>query len=100
MSIVDSVSSQSARDTEHDVHIKMMEAGQIGFQLAEEIRHLREQVLTLKQEKRILLVNNENLEISIQKGNKIISSLKEKCREQHQIVAELRTKKTKQVIEY
>lgn len=55
--------------------VKMVESGQIGFRLAEEIKVLREELLTLKQEKRILLVSNENLEDSIVGANNTISAM-------------------------
>ena len=54
---------------------KMVESGQIGFRLAEEIKSLREELLSLKQEKRILLVSNENLEDTLINANSTISTL-------------------------
>ena len=54
---------------------KMVESGQIGFRLAEEIKSLREELLSLKQEKRILLVSNENLEDTLINANNTISTL-------------------------
>jgi chromosome segregation ATPase len=56
--------------------IKMAESGQIGFRLAEEVRTLREQILALKQEKRILLVNNQNLDEGLQSANSTIAQFK------------------------
>ena len=53
----------------------MVESGQIGFRLAEEIKSLREELLSLKQEKRILLVSNENLEDTLINANNAISTL-------------------------
>jgi hypothetical protein len=41
---------------------KLLENQQIGFKLANEIRLLREQLLKEKQEKRILLITNQNLQ--------------------------------------
>lgn len=54
---------------------KMVETGQIGFRLAEEIKTLREELLVVKQEKRILLVNNENLEDSLANANRTITDM-------------------------
>lgn len=55
--------------------VKMVESGQIGFRLAEEIKILREELLAVKQEKRILLVSNENLEESLVSANNTISAM-------------------------
>lgn len=78
MSTSASVSTSSGSlDYQHDAGAfgKMVESGQIGFRLAEEIKSLREELLSLKQEKRILLVSNENLEDSLLNANNTISAL-------------------------
>ena len=59
-----------------DAFVKMVETGQIGYRLADEIRSLREELLNLKQEKRILLVNSENLEDALENANCVIAKLK------------------------
>jgi hypothetical protein len=46
----------------NDFSNKLLENQQIGFKLANEIRLLREQLLKEKQEKRILLITNQNLQ--------------------------------------
>jgi uncharacterized coiled-coil protein SlyX len=44
---------------------RLLENQQIGFKLAEEVRRLREELLKEKQEKRILLVSNQNLQAQL-----------------------------------
>jgi uncharacterized coiled-coil protein SlyX len=44
---------------------RVLENQQIGFKLAEEVRRLREELLKEKQEKRILLVSNQNLQAQL-----------------------------------
>jgi chromosome segregation ATPase len=66
---------ESNLGTDDDAFVKVVESGQIGFRLAEEIRSLREELLVIKQEKRILLVNNETLEEALNRASGGISSL-------------------------
>lgn len=70
-----STSSESMRNPVDGTFSKMVESGQIGFRLAEEIKALREELLVVKQEKRILLVNNENLETSLENANNTITDM-------------------------
>lgn len=79
-----SIASQSidGPGIDDNAHVKILESGHIGFQLAEEVRELKEQLLELKQEKRFLLVNAENLEQSLAQANGTISQLRSKLEEQ------------------
>jgi hypothetical protein len=90
---VDSI--QDAGD--ETAYMKMVEAGHIGFQLAEEVRTLREAILALKQEKRLLLVNNENLEECVAQSNTVIASLRAKVEEQHRYIEAYSTEASQQV---
>ena len=59
----DSTSDNDGKEKElTDFSTKLLENQQIGFKLAEEIRLLREELLREKQEKRILIVTNKNLQ--------------------------------------
>lgn len=79
-----SIASQSLDEPgiDDNAHVKILESGHIGFQLAEELRDLKEQLLELKQEKRFLLVNAENLEQSVAQANATILQLRSKLEEQ------------------
>jgi hypothetical protein len=94
-----SVESQSieGRHPDNDAYIKMVESGHIGFQLAEEVRTLREEILSLKQEKRLLLVSNENLEESAAQANAAISLLRAKVEEQQRYVDAFNAESVQQV---
>lgn len=70
-----STSSESMRYPVDGTFSKMVESGQIGFRLAEEIKALREELLVVKQDKRILLVSNENLETSLENANNNITDM-------------------------
>ena len=86
MSTVTSQSDVGAHQAEDDAYIKMVESGHIGFQLAEEVRSLREEILSLKQEKRILLITNENLEEGLSKSNSALVSFRAKVEEQKRML--------------
>lgn len=94
-----SIGSQSldGANVENDAYIKMVESGHIGFQLAEEVRALREEILSLKQEKRLLLVNNENLEDGITQANSTIATLRLKMEEQQRYVDAFSSESSHQV---
>lgn len=57
---------------------KVVEAGQIGFRLAEEVRSLREELLDVKQQKRILIAKQVNLEQELAESNQKASALTSK----------------------
>jgi hypothetical protein len=93
-------SADSVQDAgDETAYMKMVEAGHIGFQLAEEVRTLRESILALKQEKRLLLVNNENLEECVAQSNTVISSLRAKVEEQHRYIEAYSSEASQQVLQ-
>lgn len=77
MSSLDSESSSnsSSRYPIDGTYSKMVESGQIGLRLAEEIRILREELLNVKHDKRMLLVSNENLEGALSSANKSLTDM-------------------------
>lgn len=56
-------------DLENEQHIqnKIFENQRLGFKLAEEVRQLRQELLKEKQDRRILVVTNENLNEQVKK---------------------------------
>jgi hypothetical protein len=54
-------------ENEQQIQNKIFENQRLGFKLAEEVRQLRQELLKEKQERRILLVTNENLNEQIKK---------------------------------
>lgn len=97
MSTSDSRSVDDLRKSDDDGYVKMVESGHIGFQLAEEVRALREEILSLKQEKRMLLVSNENLEEALGEANNRASALAAKVAEQSRFVEAYVAETAKQV---
>mmetsp|Transcript_13013 Transcript_13013/g.21815 ORF Transcript_13013/g.21815 Transcript_13013/m.21815 type:complete len:392 (-) Transcript_13013:453-1628(-) len=74
MSDFDTIESHA--DIDESAFVKVVEAGQIGYRLAEEIRQLREELLVVKQEKRLMIVAKENAEEELAKSKAIIAELK------------------------
>lgn len=62
---------------------KVVEAGQIGYRLAEEVMSLRKELLALKENKRTLLISNQNLEGDLLSSRKIILSLQSQLSKDH-----------------
>lgn len=78
MSRSESDTIESVENANEEAFVNIVESGQIGYRLADEIRILRETLLTTKQEKRILLISNENLEDALEKASKNVFFLKSK----------------------
>jgi predicted nucleic acid-binding Zn-ribbon protein len=92
---VDTLASNLGVDD--DAFVQVIESGQIGYRLAEEIRSLREELLGLKQEKRILIVTTENLEDALTKSTSGISSLKSALHDTEKQLKRVNQERSKQV---
>lgn len=98
MSHSESDTIESIEQANDEAFVNIVESGQIGYRLADEIRTLREDLLSTKQEKRILLINNENLEDALEKANKNVAALRSKLADLQHLTQVYRADLSKKVI--
>lgn len=80
--------SSSLSKSQH-ISNKIIENQRLGFHLADEIRNLREDLLSSKQEKRLMLVNNQNLQEQLTKAENRIKQLEDTIEINHTAIRRL-----------